>query len=72
MLKTIADTAIWEVRFAIKFLNANNCNPAEIHRQLVDIYGEHAMTDGMFRRYVRQFNDGSTNFYDEPPRGPIF
>ncbi|GBL93622.1 hypothetical protein AVEN_25621-1 [Araneus ventricosus] len=65
MFKTIADPTDCEVRSVIRFLNAKNVKPAEIHRQLVEIYGENAMTDGMVRKWVRQFNDGRTNVHDE-------
>ncbi|GBM69716.1 hypothetical protein AVEN_88221-1 [Araneus ventricosus] len=62
MLKTIADPADCEVRSVIRFLNAKNVKPAEIHRQLVEIYGENVMTDGIVRKWVRQFNDGRKMF----------
>ncbi|GBN32531.1 hypothetical protein AVEN_45736-1 [Araneus ventricosus] len=57
MFKTIADPADCEVRSVIRFLNAKKVKPAEIHRQLVEIYGENVMTGGMVRKCVRQFND---------------
>ncbi|GBO29215.1 hypothetical protein AVEN_267996-1 [Araneus ventricosus] len=69
MFKTIADPADCEVRSVIRFLKANNVKPAEIHCQLVEIYGENVITDGMVRKWVRQFNDGSTNDHDEARRG---
>ncbi|GBN96570.1 hypothetical protein AVEN_208380-1 [Araneus ventricosus] len=69
MFKTISDPADCEVRSVIRFLNAKNVKPAEIHRQLVEIYGENVMTDGMFRKWVRQFNDGRTNVHDEARSG---
>ncbi|GBM09411.1 hypothetical protein AVEN_184109-1 [Araneus ventricosus] len=65
MFKTIADPADCEVRSVIRFLNKNNVKQAEIHRQLVEVYGENVMTDGMVRKWVRQFNDVLTNVYDE-------
>jgi hypothetical protein len=34
--------AACEVRSVIRFLNAKNMKPTEIHRQLCDVYGEHA------------------------------
>ncbi|GBO40716.1 hypothetical protein AVEN_225128-1 [Araneus ventricosus] len=46
MFKTIADCEVCSVMW---FLNAKNVKPAEIHCQLVDIYGEKIMTDGMVR-----------------------
>ncbi|GBL74986.1 hypothetical protein AVEN_243789-1 [Araneus ventricosus] len=65
MFKTIADPTDCEVCSVIRFLNAKNVKPAEIHRQLVEIYGSNAMTDGMVRKWVRQFNDVRTNVHDE-------
>ncbi|GBN57064.1 hypothetical protein AVEN_23905-1 [Araneus ventricosus] len=69
MFKTIADPADREVRFVIRFLNAKNVKPAEVHRQLVEIYGENVMTDGMVRKWVRKFNDVRTNVHDEALSG---
>ncbi|GBN51456.1 hypothetical protein AVEN_106234-1 [Araneus ventricosus] len=69
MFKTIADPADCEVRSVIRFLNAINVEQAEIHRQLVEIYSENVMTDGMVRKWVRQFNDGRTNVHDEARSG---
>ncbi|GBM11086.1 hypothetical protein AVEN_242975-1 [Araneus ventricosus] len=69
MLKTIVDPADYEVRSVIRFLNAKKVKPVEIHRQLVEIYGENVMTDGMVRKWVRQFNDGRTNVHDEVRSG---
>ncbi|GFV05216.1 hypothetical protein TNCV_224291 [Trichonephila clavipes] len=47
MFKTIADPVDCEVHSIIHFLNASNeqAKPVEIHRQLVDIYGENVMSD---------------------------
>ncbi|GBN03244.1 hypothetical protein AVEN_229023-1 [Araneus ventricosus] len=69
MFKTIADPADCEVRSVIRFLNAKKVKPAEIHRQLVEIYGENVMTDGMARKWVRQYNNGRINFHDEERSG---
>ncbi|GBN91789.1 Histone-lysine N-methyltransferase SETMAR [Araneus ventricosus] len=52
MFKTTADPADCEVRYVMRFLNAKNITPAEIHRQLVEIYGENVMTDGMDRQGI--------------------
>lgn len=65
MFKIIADPAECEVRSVIRFLNARNMKPAEIHRQLTEVYGEKVISDGMVRKWVRQFNDGRTNVHDE-------
>ncbi|GBL77590.1 hypothetical protein AVEN_118071-1 [Araneus ventricosus] len=69
MFKTISDPVDCGVRSVIRFLNAKKINPAEIHRQLAEIYGENVMTDGMVRKWVRQFNDGRTNVHDEARSG---
>jgi [histone H3]-lysine36 N-dimethyltransferase SETMAR len=69
MFKTISDPADCEVRSVIRFLNAKNVKPAEIHRQLVEIYGVLVMSDGMVRKWVRQFNNGRTDVHDEARSG---
>ncbi|GBM61290.1 hypothetical protein AVEN_253038-1 [Araneus ventricosus] len=69
MFKAIFDPADCEVRSVIRFLNTKNVKPAEIHSQLVEIYGENIMTDGMVRKWVRQFNDGRTIVHDEARSG---
>ncbi|GBM20158.1 hypothetical protein AVEN_5683-1 [Araneus ventricosus] len=69
MFKPIAHPADCEVRSVIRFLNAKNVKPAKIHRQLIEIYGENLMTDGMVRKWVRQFNDERSNVHDEARSG---
>lgn len=46
---SIINPADYEVRAAIWFLNAKNIRPAEIHRQLVEIYGKVVMNEGNVR-----------------------
>ncbi|GBM20967.1 hypothetical protein AVEN_253751-1 [Araneus ventricosus] len=65
----ISGPADCEVRSVMRFLNTKKVKSAEIHRQLVEIYGENVMTDGMVRKWVRQFNDGRTNVHDEARSG---
>jgi transposase-like protein len=71
MFKTIERPADCEVRSVIRFLNARNVKPADIHRQVrvCEVYGENAMSDGMVRRWVRQFNEGRENVHDEARSG---
>jgi len=38
---------------------------AEIHRQLCDVYGEHAMSSSMVWRWVQLFNEGRENVHDD-------
>jgi hypothetical protein len=51
------------------FLNARNVKPADIHRQIFEVYGENAMSDGMVKKWVRKFNEGRDNVHDEPRSG---
>jgi hypothetical protein len=49
----------------IKCLNVKNARPAEIHRQVCEVYGENGMSDGMVRRWCRMFSEGRTNVQDD-------
>jgi len=69
MFKKIDNPAVCEMRSVIPCLNAKNMTPAEIHRQLCDVYGEHAMSSSVVRRWVRLFNEGRENMHDDPRSG---
>jgi len=69
MFKKTENPAACELRSVIRFLNAKNMTPAEIHRQLCDVYGEHAISSSMVRRWVRLFNEGRENVHDDPSSG---
>jgi hypothetical protein len=69
MFKTIERPADCEIRSVIRFLNARNVKPADIHRQICEVYGENAMSDGMVGKWVRQFNEGRENAHDEARSG---
>jgi len=70
MFKKIENLAACEMWSVIHFLNAKNITPAEIHRQLCDVYGEHAMSSSMVLRWVRLFNEGRENVRDDPSSDP--
>jgi transposase len=70
MFKKIEKPATCEMQSVIRFLNARNMKLAEIHHQLCEVYGEHAMSDSMVRRWVRHFNEGRENVHDDPWSGP--
>jgi hypothetical protein len=42
-----------KMRPVIRFLNARNMKPADIHRQLCELYGEHDMSDSMVKNWVK-------------------
>jgi hypothetical protein len=64
MFKTTEGAADCEIRYAIRFLNARNVLPSEIHHQICQVYGDNAMSDGMVRKWVRMFNEGQQNVHD--------
>jgi transposase len=43
--------------------------PADIHRQICEVYGENAVSDGTVRKWLRKFNGGRNNAHDEPRSG---
>jgi transposase len=66
MFNKMEKPAAYEMLSVICFLNARNMNLGDIHRQLCEVYGEHAMSDSMVRRWVRDFNEGRENVHDDP------
>jgi transposase len=66
MFKKIEKPAAFEMRSVIRFLNARNMKPTDIHRQLCEVYEEYTMSDSMVRRWVRHLNEGRENVHDEP------
>jgi len=52
MFKKIENPTACELWSVIHFLNVKNMKLAEIHRQLCDVYGEHAMSSSMVQRWV--------------------
>ena len=51
MFKTIEGAADCEIQSVIRFLNARNMLPSEIHHQICQVYGDNAMSDGMVRKW---------------------
>jgi len=69
MFKTIEGAADCEIRSVIRFLNARNVLPSEIHHQICQVYGDNAMSDGMVRKWVLMFNEGRENVHDDARSG---
>ncbi|UYV61245.1 hypothetical protein LAZ67_1004081 [Cordylochernes scorpioides] len=61
--------AACELRSVIRFLNAKNDSPVEIHCQLVEVYGEKCMDIKNVRKWCREFNEGRINVHDEQRSG---
>ena len=72
MFKTIEGAADSEIRNVIRFLNATNVLPSEIHHQICQVYGDNAMSDGMVREWIRMLNEGRENLHDEARSGRPF
>jgi hypothetical protein len=69
MFKKIEKPAACEMRSVIRFLNARNMKPTDIHRQHCEVHGEYVMFDSMVRRWVRHFNEGRENVHDDSRSG---
>ena len=65
MFKTIEHPTDCEIHSVICLLNTRNVKLADIHRQIYEVYGETAMSDGMVRKWVTEFNKGRDNVRDE-------
>jgi hypothetical protein len=71
MFKMIERPADCEIRSVISFLNARNVKPADIRRQICEVYGGNVMSDGMVRKWVRKFDESLDNVHDEPRSGRL-
>lgn len=69
MFKKIENAASCEIRAVIKFLNARNVRPCDIHRQLKEVYGDNVMDESSVRRWCRNFNLGRGNTHDDERSG---
>jgi hypothetical protein len=69
MFEKIEKPAACKIQSIICFLNARNMKPADIHHQLCEVYGEHAMSDSTLRRWVRHLNKDRENVHDDPRSG---
>jgi len=69
MFKKIENPVACEMRSVIRLLSVKNMTAGEIHRQLCDVYGEHAMSSSMVRRWARLFNEVRENVHDDSRSG---
>jgi hypothetical protein len=63
MFKKIEKPAACEMQSVIRSLNARNMKLSDIHHQLREVYGEHATSDSLVRRWVRHINEGHENVH---------
>jgi len=65
VFKTIEGAADREIRSVIRFLNARNVLPIEIHNQICQVYGDNAMRDGMVRKWAQMLSEVRENVHNE-------
>ena len=65
----ISTPADCEVRGVIRFLQAENVRPCEIHQRLVAVYGEHVMNADSVRKWYTMFTNGRTDVHDAERSG---
>ena len=61
----ISNHADCEVRGVIRFLQAENLRPCEIHQRFVAVYGEHVMNAASVRKWCIMFTNGRTDVHDD-------
>ena len=71
MAAPIQSPATCEVRSVIQFLNAKGEHPAEIHKQIVAVYGNF-MNRQNVTKWCREFSEGRTDVHDEQRNGRTF
>src|SRR5215469_10557839 len=64
MSAPIQNPAKCEVRSVIRFLNAKGERPAEMHKQIVAVYGN-VMNRQNVTKWCREFSEGRTEVHDE-------
>jgi hypothetical protein len=69
MATTLETWACKEVCSVIRFLWAKHVSPVEIHRQLIEVYGDGVMSVQHVREWCREFKNGRTNIHDDDRTG---
>jgi len=64
MAAPIQSPAKCEVRSVVRFLNAKGEGPAEIHKQIVAVYGN-VMNRLNVTKWCRKFSEGRTDVHDK-------
>ena len=71
MAARICSSTAGEVRSVIRFLNAQNIAPIEIHRQVCQVYGPEIMSRQMVHCWCRLFSQGRQSVHDEERGGRL-
>ncbi|GFW80745.1 HTH_48 domain-containing protein [Trichonephila clavipes] len=65
MFKVTESPAKCEIRSVTRFLTARNMSAADIHHQIIEVYGTEGMSDSQVQKWVRKFKDERTNVHHE-------
>jgi hypothetical protein len=57
MFKATEQPTNSEIQSVIRFLNARNVRPSDIHCQISEVYDNTAMSDDMVRKWILMFNE---------------
>ena len=68
-MNALSHPADCEVRGVIRFLQAENIRPSEIHRRLVAGYGEHVMNEASVRKWCAIFRNERTDVHEAERSG---
>jgi transposase len=58
-----------EVRAVIRFLNVKQNSPNEVHKEVVEVYGENVISRKQVSVWCNQFKEGRTSLLDEERAG---
>ena len=56
-------------RCVIEFLHAEKIEPSDIHRHLLNVYGDQTVDVSTVRRWVARFSSGDSDVKDKPRSG---
>jgi len=56
-------------RCVIEFLHVEKITPNDIHRRLLNVYGDQTVDVSTVRRWVERFSSGESDVKDKPPSG---
>ena len=69
MKALVSTPAECEVRGVVRFMQAENVRPCEIHQRLVAVYGEHVMNAASVRKWCTMFTNERTDVHDAKRSG---
>ncbi|CAG9826561.1 unnamed protein product [Diabrotica balteata] len=68
---SIVVTVGCEICALVGFLKVKQISPIDIHRQLIEDYGEKSISIQHVRKWCREFSEGRTNIHDKDRTGRL-